>query len=248
MTTLSLAKPTGIIFDLGNTLVIGSTGDVGWQNVLRHIGYRVSLKKIRKSMKTVEMKLLKAGISPETYEGGMNKFWTLYDKEILSYLGIKGNLTSLAQKIQDMWLDYNKIITPNDTIKTLNKLKSDGYKLAILSNAFEEEIYDAFNITGIDKKLFNVIAGFNTYQSKKPSPECYKGVLNELKISPQNAVMVGDQVKIDGIGARVSSIRFVHIVRKGKAKTPKWAERITSLNELPDLLEKKTVMNNATKK
>ncbi|MDD2889956.1 MAG: hypothetical protein PHE49_04865 [bacterium] len=59
MKTFSLAKPAGIIFDLGNKLVIGSTGDVGWQNVLRHIGYRVSLKKIRGAMKTAETKLQK---------------------------------------------------------------------------------------------------------------------------------------------------------------------------------------------
>lgn len=228
----------GIIFDLGNTLVMGVTGDVGWQNVLRNFGYKIPLTKIKKAMKTTDMKLQKAGISPETYKGGMNKFWTLYDTEVLSFLGIKGDLINLAQKVQDIWLDYNKIVTCDDTVETLLKLKSEGFKLAILSNAFEEEVYDAFNVTGIDKKLFDVIAGFNTYQSKKPCPGCYKGVLTDLKTSPKNAVMVGDQVEIDGIGARASGIRFVHIVRKGRIKTPEWAERITSLNELPGLLGK----------
>lgn len=238
MKTFSLTNPAGIIFDVGNTLVEGVTGDIGWQRVLKHMGYRAALKRIRKAMETVEMKLAKAGITPGTYEWGMNKFWTLYDKEVLNHLGIKGDLTSLAQKIQDMWLDFNKIVTYDDTTKTLRKLKSEGYKLAILSNAFEEEINDVFKMTEIDKKLFDVVAGFNTYQSKKPSPKCYKGVLRGLKISPENAVMVGDKVEIDGAGARASGIKFIHIVRKGRVKTPEWAERISSLNELPGLLGK----------
>jgi FMN phosphatase YigB (HAD superfamily) len=49
-------------------------------------------------------------------------------------------------------------------------------------------------------------------------------------------VMVGDQIDTDGVGARSLGIRFIHIARNKRIKTPEWAEKITSLTELPDLL------------
>lgn len=229
---------SSVIFDLGNTLVGGSSGDAVWYKVLLQMGYPTPLKLVKNAIERAEITLLKGGIVPEKYKGRVTEFWVLYDIEILKTLNIKGDLKSLANRVQEVWSDYNEIVTYDDTLPILRKLKSAGYKLAILSNAFENEITDLFKRIDIDKTFFDIIAGFDTYNSKKPSPECYQGVLNELGATSKNTVMVGDQVDTDGVGAHSLGIRFVHIVRNKRIKTPEWAERITSLNELPGLLVK----------
>ena len=72
----------------------------------------------------------------------------------------------------------------------LNKLKSEGYALAVLSNKPENQsqrIIDHFF-----PDLFDLVYGDVEGREKKPAPDGIFELMHRLQFKPGNAVMVGD--------------------------------------------------------
>lgn len=111
--------------------------------------------------------------------------------------------------------------------------------LAIATNAAdsdETEIRAALRRADLDQFIDRIYCFKNTGQ-RKPEPEFFQYILNDLKISTEEVFMVGDSFKIDVLGANRLGLRAVwfnersHDVRENGMHCT-----IYGLGELPDAL------------
>ena len=136
----------------------------------------------------------------------------------------------------------------HDTVPTLNKLHEMNIKTAVVSN--RERPRSALEHTGLDKYFERIVGALEPYGklAYKPDPAMIEALLEDLKISKENAVYVGDS-DIDIQTAINANVRGIGIT-KGNFKREDFNamgawKAIDSLGELIDIAESE---NNAGRK
>jgi len=110
----------------------------------------------------------------------------------------------------------------------------DGYTLATLSNNPRSE--DSLRRLGLREFFRAVVPALEGY--RKPAPEAFRRVCDELAIAPRDAVYVGDSITHDVEGSLAAGLTPVWVDRHGGAACalPQGAHRVETLSELPGLL------------
>jgi HAD superfamily hydrolase (TIGR01662 family) len=164
-------------------------------------------------------------------------------REILVKKGIKNipdeNLRSALKAMyavtqQNWYLE-------EDAISTLKSLKSRGYHLGLISNTSDDanvqEIVDRWGI----RLYFEFIITSAALGIRKPDPRIFKVALDYFDVQPQAAVMVGDMLNADVLGANQIGIYSIWITRR--VKLPDEGELtiqpqavVTRLDQIPELL------------
>jgi beta-phosphoglucomutase-like phosphatase (HAD superfamily) len=118
--------------------------------------------------------------------------------------------TLISQLKQKYTIDYgNKLCNPNFLhIMTLDKLKADGYKLAVASNSIPETIELFLSKAGIIDK-FDFILSNKDVLNPKPNPEIYLKAMSMLKTTPNECLILEDNE--NGIKAALES--KAHLMR-----------------------------------
>ena len=116
-----------------------------------------------------------------------------------------------------LWYDaFRKSFKPRTEMFSLaSKLKSDGYRVGLLSNAeipamkfFEEQRYDMFEAT-----IFSCAVGVS-----KPERRIYEIVLDALQVLPHEAIFIDDREDfIDS--AKKIGIKTIHFISQPQVKT-----------------------------
>lgn len=101
---------------------------------------------------------------------------------------------------------FNHIIP--GTIDILDYLKPN-YRLHIITNGFEE-IQEKKMRTSNIRDYFQVIVNSEMAGVKKPNPKIFKLALNQAQVEPENALMIGDSLEADIIGAKNLGIHVLH--------------------------------------
>lgn len=127
-----------------------------------------------------------------------------------------------------------------DTLPVLGKLKNDGYKIGLITNAMqpmwmrdiELRAYGILNF--LDARLTSGDVGF-----MKPHPFIYWRALELLAVQPEESVFVGDRPANDIAGANEAGLTSVlmsppHLDRELGSIRPNYT--ITSLTELLPIL------------
>ncbi|MGN0413363.1 MAG: HAD family hydrolase [Lachnospiraceae bacterium] len=101
-------------------------------------------------------------------------------------------LDRLAEELCDYYADHCQIKTrPYDGIlECLEKLKSQGYKMAIVSNKIDEAVKE-LNALYFGKYI-SVAIGEREGIQRKPAPDTVYQALKELGASPEKALYIGD--------------------------------------------------------
>jgi beta-phosphoglucomutase len=73
----------------------------------------------------------------------------------------------------------------------VNKLKREGYLLAVCSNAVRESVEMMLRGSGIFE-LFDYIASNEDVKNPKPDPEIYLNAFERMKLKPEECVIVED--------------------------------------------------------
>ncbi len=132
-----------------------------------------------------------------------------------------------------------------DALPTLEKLRSAGFRMGVISNAADDAdvqtLVDNAGIRGyLDFVLSSAACGI-----RKPNPRIFEIALEHWRLSPGEAVMVGDTLGADILGARNAGLYAIWITRRADkpanrdhAGTIQPNARIGTLAELPSLLEK----------
>lgn len=147
-------------------------------------------------------------------------------------------LRALYSASQAHWL------LEDDTLPTVATLKAAGHKLAILSNAGDDEdvqtLVDKYGL----RPYFDLVLSSAACGVRKPNPRIFTLALERLGLEPSQAAMVGDTLGADILGAQNAGLYSIWITRR--ADTPAnraHADTITpnaqigSLAELPSLIK-----------
>lgn len=150
-------------------------------------------------------------------------YWKLYrenkiEKPDLRYQRLKKTFDALSVKVSDEVIhllsdqyidqltDFNYLI--DNTTSILNYLKPK-YRLHIITNGFEEVQFKKLRKSGIadffDQVIHSEMAGV-----KKPHPAIFEMALERSGTSAKSAVMVGDNLEADILGAQALGFHTIH--------------------------------------
>jgi putative hydrolase of the HAD superfamily len=127
------------------------------------------------------------------------------DEEILEH----GARFQRIHRESTLW----RVVRPG-TFETLERLKSRGFKLAIVSNAEGQVESDATRF-GL-APFFDTIIDSHVVGVAKPDPRIFHIALERLGIAPEEARFAGDIYSIDMVGARAAGIKGALIDQHGR--------------------------------
>ncbi len=159
--------------------------------------------------------------------------------EFIKQIGVNEHVDQITWELlqsEHSLFAANNAILYKDTIPTLKRLKKDGFKLAIVSN-WDTPLFPLLERLEIAHYFDTITASHDMrIRSAKPDAYIFKHTLNEIGVTPEETVHVGDTYEADIIGAQAVGIRPILIDREGNHQG-RWGETIKSLTELHDLLE-----------
>ena len=167
-----------------------------------------------------------------------------YLAQVLTTYEIYDPLNSLVQNaLENMYrATENHWQLESDALPTLQVLKDAGFRLGIITNAANADnanrLIDMFEL----RPYFDVILISAVEKIRKPDTRIYSRALTRLEVPSANAVMVGDTLTADILGAQNAGLRAVWIKRRAERSENQLSSDITpdavieSLAELPDTL------------
>jgi len=131
---------------------------------------------------------------------------------------------------------FMKYVRIDDHAESTLKKLHRKYKLGIVSNfAIPECVDTLLEKHGLDK-LFDSVVVSGAVNKRKPSPEIFQKALEEIGVSAENAVFVGDTVDADVIGAKAAGMKVIFIERRVQ-KDAEQACPNQTIKSLSELLE-----------
>lgn len=237
-----------ILFDLGGTLMyeraswesINARADEALTNYLRDEGLELNLSTFPREFRNRLGK----------YFRQREKDWleTTYSFVLRDVLDDKGYGDVPARIIRN-GLDRLFAITQTnwaleaDTLPTLQKLETDGYRMGLISNAGDDQ--DVQQLTrrfGIDR-YFDFILTSAACSYRKPHHRIFELALSNWYFLPSEAVMVGDNLDADVRGAQTVGLFAVWLSRRAGGRTEDQRAiqpdaSLASLSELPAFLDR----------
>ena len=155
----------------------------------------------------------------------------------------------IGQKLTDKqteelaWLWYEPLSkcakVEDGIINVLDELSSKGLKLAIVSNTFVPAVVLDRHLSQLGLLEYFPIRVYSCdVNYRKPDRRIFSICLDRLNLSPQDAMFVGDQIKVDIIGAK--RVGMVSVLKDPSGKKRHWRirpdYRITSLKQLPGII------------
>ncbi len=205
-----------VLFDLGDTLLdfyFKHPAEI-FQTILASLGISKSLDEMKtawlKAEKDSNLPSLFGKLPPEEWGEKMNSL-------VLKHLGIKES-AELQRALHSKWNDSMSFTIYPETKDVLKELQQRGLKLGLISNGYEEDIHFFLERAGIEKTTFDIIVGVDTVQCNKPHPDTFKYALRKLKVKPEEAMFVGDDVEVDYKGAENVGMPALLVDRTGKQK------------------------------
>ena len=116
------------------------------------------------------------------------------------------------------------------TFEILDNIRKTGCRLALIANDDSVSARNIVRTTGLED-YFDVIVISEELGVEKPDREIFMAALAKLGVKPENAVMVGNRIDSDIIGA--NRIGMKSVLFKWNAR---YNELITSEEEKPDFI------------
>jgi HAD superfamily hydrolase (TIGR01549 family) len=107
-----------------------------------------------------------------------------------------------------------------DALPTLKDLRSQGYKMGIISNAGDDQdVQTLIDKAGI-RAYFDTILVSAAQGIRKPNPRIFHQALQHWGAAPERAVMIGDTLGADILGAKNAGIYSIWITRRTPPNQP----------------------------
>ena len=237
-----------VIFDLGGTLMyeranwdpITAQADEALTNYLREQGMELNLstfprefrRRLAKYFKKREKDLL------ETSYGFVLR-------DVLEEKGYRDVSDTIVRAALDRLFAVTQTnwVIEGDTLQTLKKLETDGYRMGLISNAGDDQdVQQLARRFGINQ-YFDFILTSASCSYRKPHRRIFELALSNWYFLPSEAVMVGDNLDADVRGAQSVGLYTVWISRRAGSRTAEQAAiqpdaTISTLYELPPLLDR----------
>jgi len=234
-----------VIFDLGSTLIYDKES---WSPIFR----RADL--------ALMQALQDAGlhVEPSTFFHGHSGLLNLYydrrgddTKEETTAILLKqllqeqGNL-NVSDEVTAIALRSMYAITQSnwfpeeDAIPTLQTLKDRGFRLGLISNAADDENTQTLIDKGGFRPFLEFIISSAALGKRKPHPAIFQAALDHFRVEANQAVMIGDLMETDILGAHQIGMKSIWITRRAVETANHIQVRpdavVSALSEIPPLL------------
>ena len=236
-----------VLFDLGDTLIYF---DDDWSKI-----FLLAKEKLLDSLQSRGLPLDKSFL--DEFSSRMDEYYRERDTEFLEHTTryvlsttlndwgypnlpdslISASLTDMYVVTQANW------IPEEDALDTLEQLRQQGYRMALISNAADDSNTQVLVDKLGGRHYFDVVMSSAFAGIRKPNPKIFHSVLRQMNVSPGRAVMVGDTLGADILGAQNAGIFSVWITRRANNPSNQAHmdtiipdARISTLAELPALL------------
>ena len=224
-----------IFFDLGYTLMYY---DAPWPDSFISAG-KALLDVLRPEINTtldekviLDSLLQKIQEYPDPHDDHRQKT----SLEVLKTVLIESSLpivpeTILRDGLRAMFAEAETHWQPeDDSLPVLTELHDRGYRLAVVSNAMDDDnVQRLVDKCGIRHLLQTVISSA-AFGFAKPNPGIFRFALEQCASRPEETLMVGDSLEFDVAGAHTLGMRSIWITRR----VHKWEEKLAGAAVQPD--------------
>jgi putative hydrolase of the HAD superfamily len=159
-----------------------------------------------------------------------------YTRRIIELMGGSGPATdTAAREMYADWAQHHHFDLYPDVAGVLTDLRDAGLRLGLISNSHRclASFQSHFELNG----LISVAVSSSDHGYLKPHASIFRAALELMQVRPDEAVMVGDSLPHDVLGAMEVGMRGVLLSRGGRgAGGAEGVPVIASLRELPALL------------
>ncbi len=239
-----------VLFDLGHTLL---QFDADWREVRRE-STSVLVRALQAEGYILDSEFFIEELHKrfDQYYSFRENEWTEYSTDYIltgllhdyGYENIPAG--ALRPAIDAMYaVSQRHWILEDDTIPTLNELRDQGYRIGLISNAADDkDVQTLVDIRGL-RSFFDVVVVSAGVGIRKPSPEVFRMALRRWGAEPRQAVMIGDTLNADVLGAQNVGMASIWITRRGLREDNFAIQEIVrpdvsiaTLSELPGVLSR----------
>lgn len=158
------------------------------------------------------------------------------DHSILQSIGVQISPSEAVDFAKRFDTIQKQVTATADAVPTLKRLRSDGYKICVLTDSFylSQEKRSWFKALGMDPYINHIVSSYDI-RKLKDTPEAYQACLGLLDTHADETVFVGHQ-EYEMTGARASKIASI-AVRPIAVSGIHSDYMVDSLTELPGLLK-----------
>ena len=167
-----------------------------------------------------------------------DEFYAHYEEILMMEAGLKFNKDlphKVFRKGREMFGDQLDFVLFDDVLPGLNALHNLRLTVGLVTNLAKDMAFLIHKL-GLGKYLDFVITPYDAGVDK-PDPKIFKAALGKAGVTSKEAIYIGDQYKVDILGALSAGIQPMLIDRYGLYPDFKECPRITSLSEIPQYLK-----------
>ena len=161
-------------------------------------------------------------------------FWTEIYTRLLAELGVDDPDAAHAGFLYDEFTKLEHYALFPDALPALRELAATGYTLGIVSN-FEAWLTALLERLGV-LPLMSVVVVSGIEGVEKPDPSIFKLALDRLSATPDRAVYVGDNPRIDVAAAQAVGMGAVLVDRRHMHNGFRDAPVVRSLEQVPAVI------------
>jgi putative hydrolase of the HAD superfamily len=226
-----LARTAAIFFDVDFTLIHPGPRfqGAGYAESCARRGIRVDPAQFERAVAGAAALLDSAD---QLYDASL---FVTYTRRIIELMGGEGpDVERIAREIYEDWAQHGYFSLYDDVSETLETLHEQGFRLGLISNTHRclVSFQSHFALDG----LISVALSSSEHGFMKPHPSIFRAALARIRVRADEAVMVGDSLAHDVIGARRAGMHAILLTRGGSAVADADVPVIRSLRELPNLV------------
>lgn len=163
------------------------------------------------------------------------KLWTQYEVILLEEAGITPTKELISAMLTEMNKFKYEMVIYADAISTITEIKNRGLITGLISNV-DKDITDMLKRLQLDS-LMEIVVTSQEVGFTKPHRKIFEAAISKAGIKAEEALFVGDQYKIDVLGAINAGMSAVLLDRSDYYKNDGIKEpRINNLGQLLELL------------
>jgi len=154
-------------------------------------------------------------------------------------LNIRADVISAALRAMYAVTQSNWI-PEEDALPTLQRLKERGFHLGLISNAADDENTQTLIDKGGFRPYLEFIISSAAFGKRKPHPAIFHAALNHFQVRATQAVMIGDLIETDTLGAHQAGMKSIWITRRAVETATHMKVRpdavVSTLSEIDSIL------------
>lgn len=155
---------------------------------------------------------------------------------VIESLGISPDTNTLDEIFDEFLMHYQSSWEAfPDVIKTLESLKSSGFRLSILTNGIQAQQKAKLDHLGLSG-YFDSILAVGNISAPKPDLRAFAELCESFSMKPSDVAYVGDDLVADAIGATKSGLHGIWLNRSGAIENSYSIHEIENLSDLIPLI------------